>query len=351
LALALAAAEHKKADDITADDLLHYLPMRYEDRASLVRIADLQDGMEASLELYVKLAGGYEVRNKRSYKQRLFIFEISATDRDRTGRDVVVWTFLSGPHAQQIINNYTKRFVRGVRFVAFGKWERDQRRGTFALRLNKPDEVEVLPPVESHRSNIEPVVEEPNNGAASTVDTIGQDFNDDSALAAIHVGRRVPVYRKLGEFRPKQLREIMHRTLAGIADESIPETLPAELRQRQRLINRVEALRLIHFPSESASLEEYERSRSPAHRRLIFEDFFWLALGLLVKQTVMGASFIVSAISLVAGLYFPISLLPGYLRWASDVQPFTPAVDLLRHSRQAGGRRGGLPAWPTPLRR
>src|SRR2546430_8643943 len=33
LALALAAAEHKKADDITADDLLHYLPMRYEDRS------------------------------------------------------------------------------------------------------------------------------------------------------------------------------------------------------------------------------------------------------------------------------------------------------------------------------
>jgi ATP-dependent DNA helicase RecG len=98
------------------------------------------------------------------------------------------------------------------------------------------------------------------------------------------VGRRVPVYRKLGEFRPKQLREIMHRTLAGIADESIPETLPAELRERQRFINRAAALRLIHFPSESASLEEYERSRSPAHRRLIFEDFFWLALGLLVKR-------------------------------------------------------------------
>ena len=46
-------------------------------------------------------------------------------------------------------------------------------------------------------------------------------------------------------------------------------------------LDPAEALRLIHFPSESASLEEYERSRSPAHRRLIFEDFFWLALGLL----------------------------------------------------------------------
>src|SRR3981081_3874639 len=84
LAIALAATEDKQTDDITVDDLLHYLPMRYEDRASLVRIADLEDGMEASLELYVKLAGGYEVRNRRSYKQRLFIFDISGTDRDRT---------------------------------------------------------------------------------------------------------------------------------------------------------------------------------------------------------------------------------------------------------------------------
>ncbi|MCW3066633.1 MAG: transporter permease [Solirubrobacterales bacterium] len=57
-----------------------------------------------------------------------------------------------------------------------------------------------------------------------------------------------------------------------------------------------------------------------------------LAMGLLVKQTVMGASFIVSGISLVAGIYFPISILPGWLRWASDVQPFTPATDLLRHA-------------------
>jgi ABC-2 type transport system permease protein len=57
-----------------------------------------------------------------------------------------------------------------------------------------------------------------------------------------------------------------------------------------------------------------------------------LSMGLLVKQTVMGASFIVSGISLIAGLYFPVSLLPGWLRWASDVQPFTPGVDLLRHA-------------------
>jgi ATP-dependent DNA helicase RecG len=273
LAIALADAEHKKGS-ATVEDLLHYLPMRYEDRSSLGRIRDLQDGIEASLELYVKVAGGYQVRSKRSPKQRLFIFEIAATDRERSGQDVVVWTFLSGPHAQQIITNYAMRFARGSRFVAFGRWEWDKRRRTFALRLNKPDEIEILPA--------------PTSSGASE-DAVGDQHTDedsagDPELAAIHVGRRVPVYRKLGESRPKQLREIMHRVLAAIADDAIPETLPAELRKRQLLIGRAEALRRIHFPAENAALEEYERWRSPAHRRLIFEDFFWLALGLLVKR-------------------------------------------------------------------
>jgi ABC-2 type transport system permease protein len=40
---------------------------------------------------------------------------------------------------------------------------------------------------------------------------------------------------------------------------------------------------------------------------------------------------VVAGISLLAGIYFPVELLPGWIRWASDVQPFTPAVDLLRH--------------------
>ena len=44
-----------------------------------------------------------------------------------------------------------------------------------------------------------------------------------------------------------------------------------------------------------------------------------------------GAAYVLAAISLVAGFYFPATLLPAWIRWSSDVQPFTPAVDLLRH--------------------
>ena len=51
----------------------------------------------------------------------------------------------------------------------------------------------------------------------------------------------------------------------------------------------------------------------------------------VVKQAVAAGTFIVAGISVVAGLYFPVALLPDWIQWASDVQPFTPAVELLRH--------------------
>jgi ABC-2 type transport system permease protein len=57
-----------------------------------------------------------------------------------------------------------------------------------------------------------------------------------------------------------------------------------------------------------------------------------LASTIVVKQAVAGTTWIIAGISLVAGLYFPVSLLPAWLRWVSDAQPFTPAVDLLRHT-------------------
>ena len=153
LALGLAGVSTgRDISTVNVEDLLHYLPMRYEDRSSLARIRDLTDDTEASLELFVKIAGGYQVRSKRSFSRSLYIFEISATDRERSGRDVVVWTFLSGPHAQKIIENYTKKFSRGARFIVFGKWEWDKRRQTYSLRLNKPDEIETLPAVTEPRA-------------------------------------------------------------------------------------------------------------------------------------------------------------------------------------------------------
>lgn len=58
---------------------------------------------------------------------------------------------------------------------------------------------------------------------------------------------------------------------------------------------------------------------------------FLVALVLAFKQVAGASQFVVSGIAIVGGLYFPIALLPGWIRWASEAQPFTPATDLMRH--------------------
>src|ERR1051325_9081671 len=269
--LAFALKNHfgkKTAAEMTVEHLLDYLPMRYEDRSNPALIRDLAEGKQASLLLEVKVAGGYQVKHRSSFgRARLFIFEVTATDPDRTGRPVVVWWFISGTHAYDILTYYKNRFQQGARFVTFGTWAWDTRRGTYSLHLNKPaEELEMLP-----------------SKSGASADASEEDTYDPK-LAAIHVGRVVPIYRKLGEFNSKRLREIVHATLGKLPDAAIAETLPADLRRRQKLIARAEALRTIHFPAADSPLALYQGARSPAHQRLIFEDFFWVVLAIAIKR-------------------------------------------------------------------
>jgi ATP-dependent DNA helicase RecG len=270
LAKALATQTHKKsAAAVTVEDLLTYFPMRYEDRSRPALIKELREGMEASLELTVTHAHGYPV--KKGYgRPQLFIFEVAGIDAAKTGKEVIVWWFVSGRRAYDIVKYYTARLVPGVRFMTFGKWEWEARRNTYKLRLNKPaDELEVLLPPEASEED-DPTQSEENR--------------PDPSLAAIHVGRRVPVYRKLGEFNSKRVREIVHAVLAVLDDKSIEETFPPDLLHRTNLIGRAQALREIHFPPQTASMIDYEISRSQAHVRMIFEDFFWVTFAIGVKR-------------------------------------------------------------------
>jgi ABC-2 type transport system permease protein len=56
-----------------------------------------------------------------------------------------------------------------------------------------------------------------------------------------------------------------------------------------------------------------------------------VATVILVKQAAVGTQFVMAGVSIVGGLYFPIALLPSWIRWAAYVQPFTPAADAMRH--------------------
>src|SRR5438093_2015188 len=96
--LALGLAEVSPGKDIntvTLEDLLLNLPMRYEDRSSFARIADLEDGKRASLELFVRGAKPRYIGRQR------FIFTVSASDRNNTGPQVLIEWFVSGQRAKQ----------------------------------------------------------------------------------------------------------------------------------------------------------------------------------------------------------------------------------------------------------
>ena len=312
LAAAVANISAKsEPGDATVEDLLNYFPMRYEDRSNFITIDKLYDGIEASVELFTRVSGGYQVgKNRGPHQPKLYIFEISASDADRTRKPVVVFWFISGKQAFSIINYYQKRFDRGTRFVAYGKWEWDSRRNTFALKISNPAELEVLPDVDTGLFGDEGLA------FASSVDSVDSVFRStsvttdhtektettkdtkntkeeeeelleedgDSQLAMIHTARHVSIYRKLGQFQTKRLREIIYSLLEKLDTSSIRETLPEALRIKEGLISRSDAISQIHFPPEDSQITDYVAARSKAHMRLIFEEFFWVSFALQLKR-------------------------------------------------------------------
>ena len=287
LALAVATFSYKNdLTDATIEDLLNYFPMRYEDRSNFMQIDEISEELEASVELYTRVAGGFQVGKNRGPKAPpLFIFEITGGDAERTRKPVVVWWFISGKGAYNIVNYWQKKFERGTRFVAYGKWEWDSRKNTYALRINKPDELEILPEINDYEEFglLRNLTENEKPSAENESDDLS-DEELDPRLATIHVGRRVPVYRKLGPFQTKRLREIIFNVLENLDADSVADRLPADLIERQKLISRFQAIKEIHFPPENSSISEYETARSQAHRRLIFEEFFWVSFALQLKR-------------------------------------------------------------------
>ena len=109
----------------------------------------------------------------------------------------------------------------------------------------------------------------------------------------LEMGRIVPIYESLGGTTPwgskltsKWTRRVMwsifeELTEAGVEAE---ETLPRPLRERLGLPGRMQALRALHFPEAGTSIEALMSATTPAHQRLIFEEFWYLELGLELKR-------------------------------------------------------------------
>jgi len=213
----------------TAEDLLNHIPLRYEDRRRFARIAELQPGMRVSVSGTIAVAGLRRARRMTLYEIRL---------EDDSGRLKALW--FNQPFLKDVLQ-------RGTRVVLFGLVERDAAGGRL-LAMASP-QYEVF---------------------------------DDRDAPGVHTGRIVPVYEKLGPLTGKGLRRILTR-LAGEVPAGLADPLPEGVRERLGVMGRGEAIRRIHDPGDF-DLSALNAARSPAHVRLILEEFFLFQLGLALRR-------------------------------------------------------------------
>jgi ATP-dependent DNA helicase RecG len=91
-----------------------------------------------------------------------------------------------------------------------------------------------------------------------------------------HTGRLVPVYPLTEGLSSRTVRRIVRQALDAFG-EALPETLPAELRERLRLLDARQAVRQAHYPDSQELLDE-------ARRRLAFEELLPLQLSVLLRR-------------------------------------------------------------------
>src|SRR5262249_43499091 len=93
----------------------------------------------------------------------------------------------------------------------------------------------------------------------------------------------VPIYSGLERHEQRSFRELAHRITERYAS-ALDEPLPTALRGKLGLLDLPEAIRQLHFPPSSENLGLLNRQLSPAHRRLAFDELFFLQLGILLRR-------------------------------------------------------------------
>jgi len=111
------------------------------------------------------------------------------------------------------------------------------------------------------------------------------DASADAETQMLEVGRITPVYESLGGSRlaSRWQRKVIFNLLESMRG-AVPDCLPQSMLQRLDFPDRETALREVHFPPEGTPVAELQSFSTPAHRRLIFEEFFYLELGLELKR-------------------------------------------------------------------
>ncbi len=117
-----------------------------------------------------------------------------------------------------------------------------------------------------------------------------QHSGEEQKWQTLEVGRIVPIYEAAGNGRltARWFRRVIHGMLENLTGD-IPDAIPAVVRGRMKLIDRRRAFWQAHWPEVGESLMKLQEARTPAHIRLIFEELFFLELGLELKRRKMRA--------------------------------------------------------------
>jgi ATP-dependent DNA helicase RecG len=220
---------------LTAEDLLYHLPFRYEDRQNPRSLDELKPGETASVIAEVR--GSILLRTRRAP-----IFELTIGQ----GRFAMKCIWFNGTY----LNG---KFQAGQTIAVYGKVEPS--RSTSNMKMIQP-QFELLP-----------------------------DASDDAETRLLEVGRITPVYESLGGSRlaSRWQRKVIFHLLEGVRG-AVPECFPRAMLSRLKLPDRETALREVHYPPEGTPFAQLQASSTSAHRRLIFEELFFLELGLELKR-------------------------------------------------------------------
>jgi len=218
----------------TLEDLLGYLPFRYENRVHFSQIKDVR--ANGIFTLRVRVASGQAVRSMRG---RDAIYHLLV--QDDTGS--LPCKFFHGGYLEG-------RLKPGQLLVLHGKAEVDRLR---------PARVEMV------------------NPQFELLSGEGQDSTE--------VGRIVPIYEAIGTFGTRAIRRATYAALQQI-NANLPDLLPASIRTRMKFPSRRDAIIYTHFPPAGESIDALNQFRSPAQQRLIFEEFFFYQLSLALSRKV-----------------------------------------------------------------
>jgi ATP-dependent DNA helicase RecG len=225
---------------LVARDLIRYYPRDYLDYANLVRIAALEPGSTATIVATVRRTSSFtSPRNPN-----LSILELQL--QDPTGRLRV------------------SRFFAGKRFSSPGWLKSQERQFPAGCTVAVSGLVKETPYGPCFQDPLMEVLESPN-----------------APLQSRQIGRLLPVYGLTEGLTADRLRQAVAPLLGAV--QAWGDPLPPQLLRQQQLLDLPTALVQIHQPDDQERL-------AAARRRLVFDEFLMMQLGLLQRRRQLTAN-------------------------------------------------------------